>query len=64
MSGPVVGRVALVSLRDAAAGRVVSVPTARYRVIGSFLRTAPRGVVRAISAQIMGRRRAEAMGKL
>jgi uncharacterized protein len=51
-----------ICLRDAAAGRAVSVPTVRYRVIGSFLRHAPRGMVRAISAEIMGRRRAEAMG--
>jgi short-subunit dehydrogenase len=51
-----------ICLRDAAAHRVVSVPTVRYRVIGSFLRHAPRGIVRAISAEIMGRRRAEAIG--
>jgi uncharacterized protein len=51
-----------ICLRDAAAGRVVSVPTVRYRVIGGFLRHAPRGLVRAISGEIMGRRRAEAMG--
>lgn len=51
-----------ICLRDAAAGRVVSTPTTRYRMIGGFLRHAPRGVVRAISSEIMGRRRAEAMG--
>ena len=48
-------------LQDAA-GRVMSIPTARYRLIGTLLRHAPRRVVRAISAEIMGRRRAEAMG--
>ena len=51
-----------ICLRDAAAGRVVSVPTARYKLIGGFLRHAPRGLVRVISGEIMGRRRAEAMG--
>lgn len=40
-------------LRDVAAGRVVSVPTVRYRVTVAMARHAPRAVVRRISGGIM-----------
>jgi len=46
-------------LRDAARGRTVSVPSVRYRLIGGFLRHAPRAVPRGISAYILARRRNE-----
>jgi short-subunit dehydrogenase len=40
------------ALRDARRGKVVSIPTARYKVIGWFARHLPLGVVRRISASI------------
>ncbi len=49
-------RVARVALRDLERGRAISIPMARYRVIGWFLRHAPRSVIRKISAAISSRR--------
>jgi len=45
-----------VALRDVERGRAISIPLVRYRVIGWFLRHAPRGVIRKISAAISSRR--------
>jgi short-subunit dehydrogenase len=44
-------------LRDADRGRVISIPSLRYRVIVWFARHLPRSVVRAISASISSSRR-------
>lgn len=44
--------VARVALRDAARGRVISIPTVRYRVLAWFARHLPMGVIRAVSARI------------
>lgn len=48
--------VARVALRDARRGRVVSIPTIRYRVLGWFARHLPWPAVRAISARLSSRR--------
>jgi short-subunit dehydrogenase len=48
-------------LRDADKGRVISIPTARYRVLSWFARHLPRSTIRAISASISSSRR-EAAG--
>jgi uncharacterized protein len=48
--------VARVALRDSARGRVVSIPTVRYRVLGWFVRHLPMPVVRAISARLSSSR--------
>ena len=44
-------------LRDVAAGRVLSVPTARYRAVVALARHAPRPLVRRVSRGIMTTRR-------
>jgi len=44
-------------LRDVARGRVVSVPTLRYRALAGLARHAPRPAVRAISGRISAARR-------
>ncbi len=44
-------------LADVRAGRVLSVPTRRYRVAAAVLRAAPRALVRAASGGFAGRRR-------
>ena len=46
-----------IALRDAARGRVISIPTVRYRVLGWFARYLPRRTVRWISGRISSRRR-------
>lgn len=45
------------ALRDSDRGRVVSIPTRRYRVIGWLARHLPRGAVRLISGRISSSRR-------
>jgi hypothetical protein len=45
------------SLRDLRRGRVVSVPSARYKVVRTVLRHAPRALVRAGSSNVGSRRR-------
>ncbi|MDH6181189.1 short-subunit dehydrogenase [Microbacteriaceae bacterium SG_E_30_P1] len=45
------------ALRDAERGRIVSIPTVRYRVLGWFARYLPRRTVRWISGKISARRR-------
>lgn len=49
--------VARTALADVARGRAVSIPTARYRVIGWFARHLPRRVIRWVSGKISSRRR-------
>ncbi|AYY13581.1 SDR family NAD(P)-dependent oxidoreductase [Actinobacteria bacterium YIM 96077] len=49
-------------LRDAARGRVISIPTARYRGLMWCARHLPRRVVRAISARITSQRGASEPG--
>ncbi len=44
--------VARIALRDARRGKVISIPTVRYRVIGWFVRHLPGSAVRRISASI------------
>lgn len=44
--------VARIALRDSARGRVVSIPTVRYRVLGWFARHLPNRTIRWISAGI------------
>ena len=48
--------VARIALRDSRRGRVVSIPTVRYRVLGWFARHLPLGVIRRISAGISSSR--------
>jgi short-subunit dehydrogenase len=48
--------VARVALRDSGRGKVISIPTVRYRVLGWFARHLPRGVIRRISASISSNR--------
>lgn len=48
--------VAAVALKDAARGKVVSIPTVRYRVIGWFARHLPMRTVRWISAGLTSSR--------
>jgi hypothetical protein len=45
------------ALRDAERGRVVSVPTVRYKVLAGLARHAPRPLVRAVSGRIAEARR-------
>lgn len=54
--------VARVALRDSARGRVISIPTVRYRVLGWFARHLPMAAVRSISAAISSGRTAGADG--
>jgi short-subunit dehydrogenase len=49
-----------VALRDARRGKVVSIPSLRYKAVTWFVRHAPRGVVRSISAAISSSRREDA----
>lgn len=49
--------VARVGLRDVARGRVISIPTARYRLLGWFARHLPRTTIRWASGKITSRRR-------
>jgi uncharacterized protein len=44
-------------LRDAARGRVVSVPTLRYRTVSGLARHAPRAVIRRVSRGVMAARK-------
>jgi len=48
--------VARSALRDVGRGRVISIPTLRYRVIGWFARYLPRTTIRWISGKISSRR--------
>lgn len=48
--------VARAALRDVQRGRVISIPTLRYRVIGWFARHLPRPTIRWISRKISSRR--------
>lgn len=50
--------VARVALRDVERGRVISIPTIRYRVLGWFARHLPGTTIRWISAKISSRRSA------
>lgn len=45
------------ALRDFSAGRVVSTPSTRYKVLGWFMRSVPRSVMRAANVGLAGRRR-------
>lgn len=47
-----------IALRDVDRGRVICIPTVRYRVLGWFARHLPRTTVRWISGKISARRRA------
>lgn len=49
--------VAKSALRDSERGRVISIPSGRYKVIGVLLRHLPRSTVRFISGKISNRRR-------
>lgn len=49
--------VARIALRDSERGKVLSIPTGRYKAIGVVLRHLPRGSVRLISRKISQRRR-------
>jgi len=51
------GRVARDALDAVAAGRVVSVPSARYRTLAAALRVVPRPLLRRLSGTITDRRR-------
>lgn len=44
------------ALRDAARGRVISIPTIRYRMLGLFARHLPMVMIRGISARISSQR--------
>lgn len=46
-----------IALKDAERGRVICIPTVRYRVLGWFARHLPRGTIRWISGAIANRRR-------
>lgn len=50
-------RVAAEGLRDALAGRVVSIPTRRYKLIAAVLDVLPSGAVRFVSRALSGLRR-------
>jgi len=52
--------VARIALRDARRGKVVSIPTVRYRVLGWFARHLPLAAIRSISAGISSSRTDEA----
>lgn len=45
-----------IALRDMDRGRVISIPTVRYRILGWFARHLPLGVIRSISARISSSR--------
>jgi short-subunit dehydrogenase len=45
-------RLVRVSLRDVDRGRVISIPSLRYRILSGLLRHAPRSAVRAVSRRI------------
>ena len=51
--------VARIALRDSARGRVVSIPTVRYRVLGWFARHLPLATIRWISAGISSSKKDE-----
>jgi len=53
-------QVARTALRDVERGRVISIPTVRYRVIGWIARYLPRRTIRWISGRLASRRRAPA----
>ena len=55
--------VARIALRDSGRGRVVSIPTVRYRVLGWFARHLPMSAVRAISASIASSKTASHIAK-
>jgi uncharacterized protein len=55
-------RVVAICLKDVARGRVISIPTARYKALMWCVRHLPRGVVRAISGKISSRRTAAEPG--
>jgi short-subunit dehydrogenase len=48
------------ALRDARRGRVISIPSVRYKAVTWFVRHAPRSVVRSISGAISSARREDA----
>jgi uncharacterized protein len=45
-----------ICLKDVAAGKVISIPSVRYRVIFGLIRHLPRATVRAISRRITSSR--------
>lgn len=49
-------QVAADGLRNARAGRVISIPSKRYRLLAGILRALPAGAVRAVSHKIKGSR--------
>ena len=49
-------QIATEALRDAARGRVVSVPSMRYKILATVLRLLPGGLMRSLSSKISGRR--------
>ena len=51
--------VARIALRDSDRGRVVCIPTLRYRVLGWFARALPLWLVRSVSRRLSSRRRAD-----
>ncbi len=51
-------QVARTAMRDVERGRVISIPTVRYRIIGWIARYLPRRTIRGISARLASRRRA------
>lgn len=51
--------VARVALRDSGRGRVVSIPTVRYRLLGWLVRHLPLAVTRGVSRRLTARRRAD-----
>lgn len=51
-----VGTLVRGALRDAARGKVISIPTVRYRLIGWFARHLPQSTIRWISAKISSSR--------
>jgi short-subunit dehydrogenase len=48
------------ALRDARRGKVISIPSVRYKAVSWFVRHAPRSVVRSISGAISSSRREDA----
>jgi len=49
-------RVVETGIRDAARGKVLSIPTLRFRLISGFLRHIPRGALRSVSAAVSSSR--------
>ena len=49
-------QIATEALRAAARGRVVSVPSMRYKILATVLRLLPGGLMRSLSSKISGRR--------